>query len=262
MLTSTRNPKVQWIRTLQTQAKARREERAFVVEGVRLLEEALEAGCLPQLIFYSEDLNPRGQSLLRAYSAKDVPIQEVSPPVLKAAADTETPQGILAVLPALELPLPPEPDHVLVLDRLRDPGNLGAILRTASAAGVQAVLLAPGTVDPYSPKVIRSAMGAHFRLPVHPLAWAEIKAYLNMVPLNKRPKVYLADAKQGVDYTRADFRSPLALIVGGEAEGVGQEARDLANHRVRIPMPGKAESLNAAVAGAILMFEVVRQRLQ
>jgi TrmH family RNA methyltransferase len=170
---------------------------------------------------------------------------------------------VLALRP---LPLPPAPNFALILDGVRDPGNLGTILRTAAAAGVQVVLLPPGSTDPYAPKVVRSAMGAHFRLPVHSLDWDMLRSYLNPPGPGLMPAVFLADAAGGQPYTQADLRRPLALVIGGEAAGAGAEMAALAQARLHIPMPGSAdtnqpvESLNAAVAAAILMFEVVRQR--
>jgi len=258
MITSTHNPRVQWVRSLQSQPQARREHQAFVVEGVRLVEEALEAGWLAQLVFYTEDLPPRGQKIVDAYQEKGVKTELVAPHVLKAAADTGTPQGILAVLPIQRLPLPQHAGLVLIADGVRDPGNLGTILRTACAAGVDAVLLPPGSTDAFAPKVVRAGMGAHMRISIHTLEWRDIEDYLfkRELPL----KVYLADASGGMYYTSADLRAPLALIIGGEAEGAGSEARSLAVESIHIPMPGKIESLNAAVATAILLFEVVRQR--
>jgi TrmH family RNA methyltransferase len=130
------------------------------------------------------------------------------------------------------------------------------MLRSAAAAGVDAALVPEGTVDIYAPKVLRAAMGAHFRLPVQALSWEEISDYL----LRSGLYVYLADAEAGISYTRADFRLPLALVVGGEAEGASSFAARLATERVHIPMPGGMESLNAAIAAALLLFEVVRQR--
>jgi TrmH family RNA methyltransferase len=130
------------------------------------------------------------------------------------------------------------------------------MLRTAAAAGVQAVFIPAGTVDVYSPKVLRAAMGAHFRLPLRSLSWEELGTCLREASL----RIYLADAGQGALYTATGFRQPLALIVGGEAGGAGASAEHLAHKRVRIPMPGGTESLNAAAAAAILLFEVVRQR--
>lgn len=260
MITSIRNPKVQWLRSLQAQPKARREAGAFAIEGVRLLEEAVGAGLRPELVFYTEDLNERGQKLVAGFRERGIQVEQVAPHVLKACADTETPQGIMAAVPIRPMPLPPDPDFILILDEIRDPGNLGTIMRTAAAAGVQAVLLSPASTDIYAPKVVRAAMGAHFRLSIHSLAWQEMRAYLFSRGTKDRPHIYLADAAGGVSYTRAAFIRPLALILGSEARGVGNEARSLADERVHIPMPGEAESLNAGVAAAILTFEVVRQR--
>ena len=260
MITSIRNPKIQFVRRLLSSPRERREAQAFVVEGVRLVEEAQLSGWQPQLVFYTDDLSPRGRAVVDRFAARGVPIEQVARGVLEAASDMQTPQGVLAVLSLQTLPLPPEPHLVLIADAVRDPGNLGAILRTASAAGAQAVLLPPSTADAYAPKVVRAAMGAHFRLPIHRLDWDEIRAYLAVSGGEMRPRVYLADAGEGLPFTQADFRSPLALIVGGEAEGASVEAQKLADDRVHIPMPGHAESLNVAAAAAVLLFEVVRQR--
>jgi TrmH family RNA methyltransferase len=180
----------------------------------------------------------------------------VAPEVLAAASDTQAPQGLLAVLRMHSLPLPERLDLAFIPDGVRDPGNLGTMLRTAAAAGVGAVFLPAGTADPYAPKVVRAAMGAHFRLPVHIATWEEIAGRLSTTSL----QVYLAAAGRA-SYTAADFRLR-PLVIGGEAEGAGAEAARLANARVHIPMPGGMESLNAAVAAGILLFEAVRQRAQ
>jgi len=260
MITSVHNPKIQWVRQLQAQAAFRRESQAFVVEGVRLCEEALQAGWHPQIVLYSEAVSTRGQDLIERCLEAGLNVEQVRPEVLDSAAETRTPQGILAVLPVQLLPVPSSLDFGLVLDGLRDPGNLGTILRTAWAAGVQAVWLTPGGVDPFSPKVVRSAMGAHFHLPIHNQNWEDIGIRFRTESGQAIVRVYLSDPGAGIPYTQADFRSPLALVVGGEAEGAGQKAQAIATERVHIPMPGGAESLNAAIAAAILMFEVVKQR--
>jgi TrmH family RNA methyltransferase len=176
------------------------------------------------------------------------------PQALRAAGDTETPQGILVVLAQRILPVPQLLDFVFVPDGMRDPGNLGTMLRTAAAAGAQAVFCPPETVDAFAPKVMRSGMGAHFRLPVLTTGWDDLAQYLAALP-----KV-VAVAGCGRPYYDTDFRSPIALIVGSEAQGAGPQALALADAPVEIPMPGGSESLNAAVAAGILMFEVVRQR--
>jgi RNA methyltransferase, TrmH family len=258
MITSTRNPKVQWVRALQSQPKARREAGAFVVEGVRLLEEAFQSGWVPELVFYSAGISERGMMLVERFRMQKGVVEEVTEAVLKAAGDTETPQGILAVLPFPSIPLPESPDFILILDSIRNPGNLGTILRTAAAAGIQAVLLSQGTADPYAPKVVRAGMGAHFRLPVQRLDWESIGGYLKTGGPGMR--VFLADAGGGKPYSRVDLVQPLALILGGEAQGAGSEAQKLTGLRLHIPMKAEVESLNAGAAAAVLLFEVVRQR--
>lgn len=256
MITSTGNTKIKWLRQLQSQASARREAGIFIAEGVRLLEEALAAGWQIQEALHTEELSERAQALLASLKQRGVQTTPVSPHVLKAASDTQTPQGILAVVKITSLPLPEHPDFLLILDSLRDPGNLGTILRTAAAAGVQAVILTPGSVDPFSPKVVRAGMGAHFRLPVHSLDWEAVYEYCMANPL----RMYLAEAGGGQVYTSLDLRQPLAFIVGGEASGAGEQIKRLPLQPVHIPMPGASESLNAAVAAALLLFETVRQR--
>lgn len=260
MISSVQNPKIQWVRKLQAQPRQRHEEGVFVVEGVRLVEEALLAGWSSQLVLYTDALSPRGMELIEQFKQNAVLVEQVSLPVLRAASDTQTPQGILAVITHQELLLPERPDFLLVLDGVRDPGNLGTMLRTAAAAGVQAVFLLPGTVDPYAPKVLRAAMGAHFRLPILVSDWDALSAFFSLDGAGGGIDVYLAEAGGGLQYTQANLRRPCALIMGGEAEGAGQQARVLAHHRLSIPMAGSIESLNAAMAAAILMFEVVKQR--
>jgi TrmH family RNA methyltransferase len=258
MITSVRNAKIKWVRGLQGRARTRREEGAFVIEGVRLAEEALQAGWRPRLVLYTEDLSARGREAVRGFQDLGAEALAVTPEVMVASSDTRTPQGILVVLSGRAPSLPANPDFLLILDEVRDPGNLGATLRTAAAAGVDAAFLAPGTVDPYAPKVLRAGMGAHFRLPVMRLDWGAIESYLGQI--DPPPRVYLADSGAGDPYMKVDLRRSLALIVGGEAEGAGETAHHLAQSRVHIPMPGRMDSLNAAIAAAILLFEVVRQR--
>ena len=169
-----------------------------------------------------------------------------------ACSDTQSPQGVLLVVPFVQIP--PRPGVVLILDQLRDPGNLGTILRSAKAAGVGQVILTPGTVDAYSPKVVRGAMGAHFHLPVSSLDWPAIAGQL------AGREAWLADAASGAAYDEVDWVRPSALIVGGEASGAGQEANSQATGRVTIPMAGQVESLNAAMAATVILFEAARQR--
>lgn len=256
MITSARNPKIQHIRALQRRASTRRAEQACVVEGVRLVEEAFNAEWEVEMVLHSGDLTQRGQALLQGFRERGATIEAVSPNVMKAASDTQTPQGILAVVHTRRLALPERLTFAFILDGVRDPGNLGSMLRTATAAGVEAILLPPGNVDPFAPKVLRAGMGAHFRLPIESLDWEQVVGLIRSHQLH----VYLAAARQGATHTQANFRRPLALLIGGEAEGAGFSGRELADDRVHIAMPGNVESLNAAAAAAILLFEVVRQR--
>jgi TrmH family RNA methyltransferase len=256
MISSVQNSKIKRIRLLQTQSRSRKKELAFIVEGVRLLEEAHNTYQIPELVIYTPDLDPRGQKLVEAFLEHNVPCEEVSEEVIRAASDTETPQGILAILSLKPLLLPEKAGFLIIADEIRDPGNLGTLLRTAQAAGVDGFLLSPGTVDPFSPKVIRAGMGAHFRLPILNCSWEKIREVTDGLT------VFGAEMKEGSRVWDADLSLPLALILGGEAHGPGKHSRDLADAWIHIPMNDGSESLNAAAAGAVLMFEVLRQRTQ
>jgi TrmH family RNA methyltransferase len=258
MITSVHNDKIKWVRSLQSKGRTRQEEQAFVVEGVRLVEEALAAAWPIRGVFYSGDLSERGRRLLENCAAQGLAVEEIAEHVMAAISDTQTPQGILAVLSMRFLPGPAQPTFAFIPDGIRDPGNLGSMLRSAAAAGVEVIYLPEGGVDVFSPKVVRAAMGAHFRLPLRVATWDEIAAHLRQADL----KVYLADVKAAEAYTRFDFRAPLALIIGGEAAGAGEMAQQIAHARLYIPMAGGVESLNAAAAAAVLLFEVARQRRQ
>lgn len=253
MITSSQNSKIKLIRALQGRAKERREAGAFLAEGVRLVEEALVGNWGFQFALYDNSLSARGWLQVESLKSKGVDVEEVSASVMKSLSGTETPQGILAVLNDSPLPIPDPLNFILIPDQIRDPGNLGTLLRTAAAAGVQAVLLPPETTDAFAPKVVRSGMGAHFRLAIHSLAWDEIKQHLDHL------QVYLADMN-GQSCWETDLRQPLALVIGGEADGASEQAREMADQKISIPMNGNIESLNAGVAGSLLMFEVVRQR--
>ncbi|HEY3345667.1 MAG TPA: RNA methyltransferase [Anaerolineaceae bacterium] len=261
MITSRQNPKVQQMKALLGRARERQQAGEFVVEGVRLVEEAAQSGWKAHLVLYTEQLSERGQQAIKGLQAAGAEIEQVAPAVMEAISDTETSQGVLAVFPLPGARLPEHLDFLVLADHLHDPGNLGTLLRTAAAAGVQAVIASPGTADPFSPKVLRAAMGAHFRVPVVEMEWDAIGAALKKSAAGyPAPRVFLAEAEGGQTCWQADLRGPLALVIGSEADGVSAQARALAHASLRIPMPGKSESLNAAVAGAILMFEVVRQR--
>ena len=227
-----------------------------MLEGARLIAEALRAQLPPAMVFYERaafDTDANLRALVVAMQKQTRQVYEINAQVMRALADTETPQGIAAVFPMPQIPLPPQPQLLLILDRIRDPGNLGTMLRTAWAANVSAVLLAPETADAFNPKVVRAGMGAHFHLPLQTASWDEIAARVQDMP-----RVYLGDASGQTPYTRADWSPPLALIVSNEAEGACADARRIATRVIWIPMPGTAESLNAAVAAGILLFEAIR----
>ena len=258
MISSPHNPKLKLVRALQGRAKERREAGAFLAEGIRLVEEAVISNWRFRFALYDETVNERGMSLVERLKSQGVDVEEVSTILMKSLSETETPQGILAVVEFTNLPIPNSPTFILIPDQIRDPGNLGTLLRTAAAAGVQAVLLPPETTDAFAPKVVRAGMGAHFRLPIHSMTWSEIGGFCESA--SQRIGVYLADM-DGQSCWEVDLRQPLALIIGNEAGGASQSARNLANQKISIPMSGGVESLNAGVAGSVLMFEVVRQRL-
>jgi RNA methyltransferase, TrmH family len=253
MITSIQNPKLKLVRALLGRAKERREAGAFVVEGVRLVEEAVKAGWQFQFVLFSDGLSERGKELVNTLTANQIEVEEVSGDLLQNVSETQTPQGILAVLKIDNLPIPDPSNFILIPDQIRDPGNLGTLLRTAAAAGAQAAFLPPETTDAFAPKVLRAGMGAHFQLPIHSMIWDEICERI------KGMKIYLADMN-GRPCWETDLRQPLALVVGSEAEGASEAAQKLAAQKISIPMPGNIESLNAGVAGSVLMFEVVRQR--
>ncbi len=258
MITSTSNSKVKLARALHRR-RYRYEERRFLVEGIRLLEEVVQSGTTPTFVFFTPDIRQdnRGRRLLDDLHTLTDDVYEVTDEVLESVTDTVTPQGITAVIPFPNVPPAGDPTLILVVDGLQDPGNLGTLLRAAEAAGTGQVILAPGTVDPYNPKVVRAGAGAHFRLPVTVTGdWGTIATLVS-----ERP-VWLADAAATRPYYDVEWMRPSALIIGSEAHGAGPEAHRLATGRITIPMAGDAESLNAAVAASVILFEARRQRDQ
>jgi TrmH family RNA methyltransferase len=259
VITSGQNAKIKLVRSLFGRAKERRAADAFVAEGVRLVEDAFNAKGPIKFVLFSEGLNERGQQLIKMMKEEKVEVEEITSELLQSLSETETSQGIIAVLaltnlPSSGIPAPNLLTYILIPDQIRDPGNLGTLLRTAAAAGVDAVFIPPDTTDAFAPKVVRAGMGAHFRLPIISMSWDAISQQLT------GKNIFIADANGETTHWDADFKAPLALIVGSEAEGVSAAACQLATQLIRIPMPGQMESLNAGVAGAVLMYEVVRQR--
>ena len=258
-ISSIQNPKVQWLRALLSTRKKRTEEQRYVAEGIRLIEDAAQSGQLPECVFHSDQLITRGQLLLNSFIEKNIETINLTTELLNRISDTQTSQGMIAVYKIPQPVIPNNLDFILIIDSVRDPGNLGTLLRSASAAGVQLCLLTPTTTDGYAPKVLRAGMGAHFHVPVVDKSWDDIIQICSTA----KPAlvVFLAESSDGDPCWQQDFKQPLALIIGGEASGASAAGKNLASKNVKIPMPGRAESLNAAVAGSILLFEIVRQRL-
>jgi TrmH family RNA methyltransferase len=226
---------------------------------VRLIEDAWRSGVKPHAVFYDPEIvaaNPSAAALVELLEQEGCDCQPCAPPVFAALSETVTPQGMVALLPLpLHRPLPAQVTLALVLDAVRDPGNAGTLLRSAAAAGVEAVIFGPNTVDPFNDKVLRAGMGAHFRVPLRVCStWQEVRRVLG-----DGLALYLAEAEAALAYDEVDWLVPSALVVGGEASGAGSEARAEATP-IAIPMRGEVESLNAAVAGSVILFEAARRR--
>ena len=257
MISSPANPHVKHIRSLAADRRERRRERLFVLEGVRLVADALAHGAQFTALLYAPELldrTPEGSALLASIGEHPAALEAV-PQVIGAASDTQHPQGVVALARWPEIAAG-TPGLLVVLEGVQDPGNMGTLLRSAEAVGVAQVLCLAGTVDVYSPKVARAAMGAHFRLAVEQdLSWEAVGIALASVD-----HVYAADADASMPYYAADWRQPGALVLGSEAHGLSVEAYSYVSKTIAIPMRGGAESLNVAVAGSVILFEALRQR--
>jgi TrmH family RNA methyltransferase len=257
IVSSPRNERVKLVRLLQSQAKARRRHRRLVLEGVRLIRDALQAGVQPDFVCGPADLEVGpALDLIHDVQAEGIPCLLVTGALLRTMTDTETPQGVLAVFPWPDLPVPAAPGLVLVADGWGDPGNLGTAIRSAAAAGVDLVTLTPGTVDPFNPKALRAGMGAHFRVPILISNWPRLTTRFPDLA------IYLADATGDVPHDTVDWTRPSMIAVGGEAHGLRDPLSSLPHTRIRIPMVAGAESLNAAVAASLLIYEARRHVLR
>jgi RNA methyltransferase, TrmH family len=253
VITSAANPTIALVRSLARRDR-RAAEGAFVVEGVRAVHDALQTGAVPRLLLFRQG----EPELWREFAVSAWGhARIVERTLFDRLSDVETPQGILAVFPfpSLAPDLDDPAPLALVLDRLRDPGNLGTLLRSAAGAGVNAVYLSPKTVDPWNPKVVRAGMGAHFRIPLIPLDAGSLDQ------LRRRlPRRVLASAAAARSYDAVNWTEAAALVIGGETEGVGPELQAWGTEEVCIPLARGVESLNAAAAGAVILFEAARQR--
>lgn len=263
-MASKQNFKLEYLRRMGNSRRFREREGAFLVEGIRFVEEALNSSWPVEALVYCSKIleNQRGKALLGNAAAAGVKLVEVKEGIFRKLADTETPQGVIAVARKRFYGLDcmwevKKPALLVVVDGVQDPGNLGAIVRSADAAGAGGVILIKGTADIYNPKALRATMGSIFHLPV--------------VQSTDPDKIMSCLARHGIKAVAGDPRGvkvvyecdltvPCALVVGSEAAGPGRAVMKRVSERVRIPMPGRAESLNAAISASILLYEVVRQR--
>jgi TrmH family RNA methyltransferase len=255
-ITSLHNPVLKRARSL-LRRKGRIEERAFLVEGVRAVSGLLEAGAAPSLLFVRDE--PADLELAAALDVS-CPVRVVSAGLWAGISDVPSPQGIIAIVDNDQVTTESRFDvwdtpFVLVADGVRDPGNLGTLLRTAAGAGVTDVLVTPNSVDPFNPKCVRAAMGAHFLVSLRQVSWPDLAAAMVGISV-----VAVADANGDRTYDDVAWTEPCAVVIGGEAFGPQPEMYGMATAYVRIPLARNLESLNAGVAGSHVVLEAARQR--
>lgn len=255
MITSTSNPQVKNLQQLAKKARERNEQGVFLVEGIKMFQEA--PGGRIRKIYISKSLyDEKGQAFLRGRE-----YEVLDDRVFQAVSDTRTPQGVLCVMEqfrySLEDLMARENPHLLILENLQDPGNLGTILRTAEGAGADGIIMNRTSVDLYNPKTIRSTMGSIYRMP-----FLYVDQIEDILPELKARgiRTYAAHLRGEHCYDEEDYRGGTAFFIGNEGNGLSEELSGRADTLIRIPMEGKLESLNAAVAASILMYEVSRQR--
>lgn len=246
MITSKNNQQLNNVKKLLESSKERREQQLFVAEGLRFVKEApLE---LVEQLFVSESMEKAHKIDLSKYKSFEV----VSDEIFKKLSGTVTPQGVLALvkMPEQEIDINSDKSTLLILDDIQDPGNLGTILRTAEAAGVSGIIMSPDCVDIFNPKVTRSTMGSIFRVPFKKC---------ELVPEIERLKksgftVYGAALESSSFYNEIEYPSKRAVIIGNEGRGISDAVLNAVSERIKIPMEGKVESLNAAVSAAVIVF--------
>ncbi len=257
IITSNQNLLIKEIKGLELR-KNREEKGLFIAEGLRFVEESVKEKALIDKIVVSNTFL-EGKSAMDRIRNMGLPCYVVSDKIFKEISDTQTPQGILAVIKkkdALIGDIIKSSNKIVMLESLQDPGNMGTIIRTADAAGMTGIILSKGCVDVYNRKVLRSTMGSIFHLPIHRTddfigTIKELKA--------KGIKVYASHLEGSINYYDIDECQNTAVIIGNEANGISDEAAMAADCLIKIPMPGKAESLNASVAAGILMYEILRK---
>lgn len=261
-ITSLQNTTVKLAASLK-QRKHREAAGMFIAEGVRLVEEAIASNWQIEACLFTEQAlsAKRVQAMLRTLTEKGVRTIQVSEPVYAKISDTEQPQGIMALIRTnsctLQTALGTERPLLVILDGLQDPGNLGAVIRTADAAGATAVILLKGCTDIYAGKAVRATMGSMFHLPV--VERVDHEALISL--LEEKGIALLATSLDAArSYFTIDFKQPAAIVFGNEGQGVSRVLLDKAKERIYIPILGRAESLNVAASAAVILYEAVRQR--
>ncbi len=259
-LTGLQNPVVKAAAELK-QKKYRTQNGLYLAEGLRTAEEAVAYKAVETLFYVATD-DDRTMRLLEDAAMQNIKLVCVNENVMKKIADTETPQGIIAVCkmrqPKLENLLA-SGKMLLVLDRVGDPGNIGTMLRTADAAGIGGLVLLKGCADIYAPKTVRSSMGSLFHIPV--LSGVSEQEFVSAA--KKAGYDLLVTCLDGADNLyKADLSGRIAFVMGNEAGGVSETLLEKADKRVYIPMAGRAESLNVAMAAGIVMFEALRRKVK
>ena len=250
-VTAPGNEAVKSIAKLSSSKKARDEAGAFVAEGRKLVEEALKGGCELLELFVLKDAVSEYEALFPSVSGT---VYAVTPPIMNKITESKTPQDITAVFAYNSCGLPKDGRRYLCLERVQEPGNVGALIRSASAFGFDGVILSADCADVYSVKALRGAMGATFRLPVK--IADDLRGFMREMH-GAGYKAYAAALREdAVSLEKADFADKLLLLIGNEGNGLEDETVALCDGVVRIPMAEGTESLNAAVAGGILMWEV------
>jgi TrmH family RNA methyltransferase len=242
--------------------KGRQEQGRFLIEGVHLCAEALQFGQKPVLLLYTQSgfENRKVKATVVKAQHMGVPNLRVGQSTLNSLSDAVTPQGIMAVM---EKPPPaavPGPGNIFVLlDQVRDPGNVGTIIRTADAAGVDGVYISTEAADLYNPKVLRATQGSVFHIPI----WPEVESASCLKALrNEGVRVFIAEPRAGRLHTEVRYPGRFVLVVGNEIQGVRREIRDRADGLIRVPIRGEAESLNVAIACGVILYESLRQRMK
>ena len=265
MITSKENELVKHIKAL-SQKKYRDEFKEYIVEGPKMVLEAIEYAKVSSIIICEEYLNDAKtlDRISKLANKSGVRLEFASSKVFDSISDTKTPQGVIAVAKQNEVPelgkaldKMLKDDTIFALDKIQDPGNLGTIIRSLDSAGIKHLILSKDTVDAYNPKVVRSTMGAIFRLKIYTIE-AELSNVLQ--GLKYRGAMIISTSLDTDKYIYdIDFNKKLVIVIGNESQGVSQEIQNLSDYKFKIPMIGKTESLNAAVATSIVAYEKVRR---